>query len=69
MQKLTCWSDESRGMQTCERNDIAAVNIDGYAALGCRKCMTVLGEPVAPATRTCEPFVNGWRKIPREYLG
>lgn len=65
--RLTCWSDESRGLLTCERQ-IAEVNVNGYGALGCLRCKTILGEPIAPATKTAEPFADGWRQIPRDYL-
>lgn len=64
---LTCWHDDSRGLLTCKRAT-TEVNVNGYGVSGCIVCKTILGEPIAPATKSAEPFRNGWRRIPKEYL-
>jgi hypothetical protein len=61
-----CWSDESRGLKECRRDDLRAVAWKGGAALGCGKCKLILSEPVAH-DGDCEP-PDGWRDIPREFL-
>lgn len=55
----TCWSDESRGLKKCRRDDLRAVAWRGGAALGCGKCKIVLGEPLA-SDAACE-HPDGWR--------
>lgn len=64
---LPCRSDQSRGLLLCKRR-LAEVNINGYGADGCLDCKTVVSEPIAPASKSAEPFRNGWRRIPKEYL-
>lgn len=63
----TCWSDEIRGLKTCKRL-LADVNRNGRAYMGCSRCKRVLGEAVGPATPACDPYENGWREIPQEWL-
>lgn len=65
--KGTCWNDESRGLKQCQR-EVIEVKLNGYAVAGCARCKTLLGDPVAPATRNAQPFADGWRQIPKDYL-
>ena len=62
-----CWSDESRGLTECRRDNIRAVAWKGGAAIGCGKCGMILSISVDPTGVDCEP-PDGWRDIPREFL-
>ena len=63
----TCWSDESRGVLTCQPEPVE-VNRDGMAYLGCGRCKRLIGDAVGPATRSCVPYADGWRTIPRDWM-
>lgn len=67
MTAATCWSDESRGVGVCERDDLRYVNWHGQARIACGKCKRYLGEAIGPATRGCEE-ASGYEEIPREWM-
>ena len=63
----TCWSDESRGLKECARDDLHAVDWHRGIALGCGKCRRILGFTSTPPMMAYEPPA-GWQEIPAEWL-